>query len=121
MKRFLFLAFFVLATPIALAEELPDAYTANPSVYQFLFENERVRVMEMKLQPGEEIPMHQHDYPHSVYVLEAGQLTTTTAEGARLVSETKVGQLIWLDAKPHALKNTGTTTVRALLTEVKGE
>lgn len=118
-KTFSFLGALILVSSLACAEELPDAYDANSAVYQSLFENDRIRVMEMTLKPGDEIPMHRHEYPHSVYVLEAGQMTSTNPQGVALVAETKAGQLIWLEAKPHRLQNTGTTVLRALLTEIK--
>lgn len=114
-----FLILLILVSSTAFGEQLPDAYEANPSVYKFLYENDAVRVTEMTLKPGDEIPMHRHEWPHSVYVLEAGQMTSTAPDGAARVAETKAGQVIWLEAKPHRLKNTGSTVLRALLTEVK--
>lgn len=31
---------------------------------KMLFENDRVRVWELRLEPGEESPVHQHDHDH---------------------------------------------------------
>ncbi len=123
MKHFFKLAFVwsVLISVSAFAEELPDSYAVKPSVCKFLFENEETRVMEMTLQPGEEIPMHRHDWPHLVYVMEPGQMTSTGPDGSSRIAEARAGQVIWMDAKPHALKNSGATVVRALLTEIKNK
>ena len=50
---------------------------------KLVFENERVRVWEFTLQPGETIPAHTHDHDYFFYRIEGGTLqpktSTTTA------------------------------------------
>ena len=46
-----------------------DAVVAAPANHKVLFENERVRVLEVILDIGEEEPVHHHRWP-SVFVLD---------------------------------------------------
>lgn len=46
-----------------------DAVTAAPDHHKVLFENERVRVLEVTLEPNDEEPVHHHRWP-SVFVLD---------------------------------------------------
>ena len=46
---------------------------------KLIFENERVRVWEFTLQPGETIEAHKHDHAYFFYPLEGGTLEVTRA------------------------------------------
>lgn len=46
-----------------------DAVVAAPRHHKALFENERVRVLEVTLEPNDEEPVHHHRWP-SVFVLD---------------------------------------------------
>jgi hypothetical protein len=46
-----------------------DAVIAAPANHKVIFENERVRVLEVILEPGEEEPVHHHRWP-SIFVLD---------------------------------------------------
>ncbi len=63
--------------------------------------------------------MHTHAYPHVVYVIEGGQLTITHPDGSSKVVNAKPGEVIWLGVETHEAQNTGTTTLRATITEIK--
>ena len=43
------------------------------SGYKLLLENKKVRVMEIRLKPGEMSPMHNHPNDHVVYVVKDAQ------------------------------------------------
>lgn len=105
---------------LALAEEAyPGPHEAGPNIYKKLFENERARISEIKFEPGESIPMHHHAYDHSIYILEAGQLTITKPDGTSSVVDAKVEDVMWMGIEDHAAKNTGSTVLRGLVTEIK--
>ena len=40
-----------------------DAVTAAPKNHKVLFENDRLRVLEVILEPNEEEPIHHHRWP----------------------------------------------------------
>ncbi len=130
MKRVLSLMVVLLmAASAGFAEEAvvsqasgsayPGPHEAGPSIYTKIFENDAVRVSEIKFNPGDQIPMHHHSYGHSLYILEGGQLTITAPDGKATVLDATAGQVMWMGVEDHSAKNTGTTTVRVLITEVK--
>jgi len=95
-----------------------DAAQVAPNVYTVLFENERVRLLEARLRPGDSSAMHSHpDY--LVYGLGDSKVTFTSASGESADVELKAGQTMWRDAEEHSAKNLGTTDVVALLFELK--
>jgi hypothetical protein len=60
-----------------------DAATVASNVYTVLFENERVRLLEARLKPGDSSALHSHpDY--LVYNLEDGRVKFSGASGDHL-------------------------------------
>ena len=51
------------------AQHTLDAMTAAPDHHEVLLENERVRVLDTRLGPGESTPVHTHCWPAVLYVL----------------------------------------------------
>jgi quercetin dioxygenase-like cupin family protein len=97
-----------------------DALLASPANFKLLFENEYVRVVEYVVQPGQQDQWHTHPAKVS-YVAEGGALRISTADGQSFLADEKTGTATW--AGPvgrHFVQNVGTTTVRIILTEVKG-
>ena len=47
-----------------------DAVTAAPDQHRVIFENARLRVLEVTLEPGDEEPVHHHRWP-SVFVFDS--------------------------------------------------
>ena len=47
-----------------------DAVSAAPKHHKVLFENDRLRVLEVTLEPNDEEPVHHHRWP-SVFVFDA--------------------------------------------------
>ena len=101
------------------AQTYPGPQEAAPNVYRQLFDNEKVRVSEIKFNPGDKAPMHAHPWPHAVYVIEAGQLTLTHPDGSVSIADAKAGDVLYMPAETHEAVNTGTTLVRATVTELK--
>lgn len=62
-----------------------DAVKAAPRHHKVLFENDRVRVLEVILEPNDEEPVHHHRWP-SVFVLDQIKppITDISPEGERL-------------------------------------
>ena len=112
---------FMVCSGLTYAEETtyPGPQEAAPNVYTQLFDNERVRVSEIKFNPGDKAAMHTHPYPHAIYILEGGQLTLTHPDGTQAVVDAKQGEVLWMDVETHESVNTGATVVRATITEIK--
>ncbi len=111
---FVAMALAILAAP-ALAQ---DPLKAAPTMYKLVFENERVRVMEVTFKVGEKIAPHSHP-DHFAYILEAGKLKISKPDGTGGELDGKVGDVVWIPAETHSGQNVGTTTMRILVVELK--
>jgi quercetin dioxygenase-like cupin family protein len=98
---------------------IPDALTAAPGAYGLLLENEKVRVMEVRLKPGQKAPMHNHPNDHVVYVLNSARFRLSFPDGKDAIFDLNAGQVLWLEAGPHETENVGTTDGQNLVIEVK--
>src|SRR3989338_1750565 len=104
MKKMIMLAVLLMGrlAVSAGAMDYPDPYQAGPNVYERnAFENERVRVNEIRFELGEEIAMHSHP-DHFLYVLEAGTLLLSHPDGTSSEFKGEVGQVAWIPAESHA-------------------
>ena len=123
MKRYFFILTALLFTfsASAFAEEkiYPGPQEAAPNVYKKLFDNESVLISEITFKPGDKAPMHTHPYKHSVYIIEGGELTLSRPGGTSAVATAKAGDVLWFPAETHEALNTGITTVRGVITEIK--
>jgi quercetin dioxygenase-like cupin family protein len=95
-----------------------DPLAVAPEMYRLLFENERVRVMEVSFQPGQKIAAHSHP-DHYVYVAEAGTLRIFKPDGTSTDVTVNVGDVVWIAAETHWAENIGATPVRLVVNEIK--
>lgn len=86
---------------------------------KLVFENERVKVWEFTLAPGERIEAHTHDHDYLFYVIEGGTLEVSRASGdTRLTLEP--GQVLYRrGGDAHAAKNVGAARYHEILVEIK--
>jgi hypothetical protein len=94
-----------------------DPACTDPDKYRVIFENDRVRVLEYRDQPGDKTQPHRH--PDSVmYTLSAFRRRLRAGHGARDVVMDP-GRAYWLPAQTHAGENIGTTATHVLFVELK--
>jgi beta-alanine degradation protein BauB len=89
-----------------------------------LFENERVKVWDFVLEPGEALPMHTHRRDHVIVVIEGGDLEVEYGDGRRQAytprrGDVHFGQVDGAAADTHDARNVGTTRYRNLIIELK--
>lgn len=95
-----------------------DAAQVAPHIYKVVFENDRVRVLEVTMQPGDSSEMHSHpDY--FAYLLTDGKARFSTPSGETDEIEWPAGTPMWREAEEHATENVGDTPIRALFVEPK--
>jgi hypothetical protein len=72
-----------------------DAVVAAPKHHKVIFENERIRVLEVTLEPNDEEPIHHHRWP-SVFVFDQvqGPVHDFAPDGAKLPPNRDVIQAI---------------------------
>ena len=100
-------------------DKAQDAMKAASKVYRLLMENEKVRVMDLQLRPGEKAPMHNHPSKHVVYVISDTKLRLTSPDGKSSELDLKAGQTVWMEAESHEAANIGKTDGHLLVVEVK--
>ena len=95
-----------------------DAAKVASHVYKVVFENERARVLDVRMKPGESTTIHSHpDYV--VYLLSGGKVRFTSPSGESAEVELPAGASMWRKAEEQATENIGTTEVHALFFEPK--
>jgi beta-alanine degradation protein BauB len=99
--------------------EIPDVLEVKKSGYTLLLENKKVRVMEIKLKPGEISPMHNHPNDHVIYVVKDAQFKLSFPNGKNDVFDLIKGQVLWIEAGPHQTENTGSTDGHCIVVETK--
>ena len=96
---------------------MSDPVESNPSLYSVVFENERVRVLEYRDQPGDRTTPHTH--PDSVMItMSAFDRRLSVGDQVREVS-LESGGAAWLPAQTHAGENIGTTETHVMFVELK--
>ena len=101
------------------ARMTPDNTPQQHALRSELLENAAVLVVETTYPAGGSVPLHEHHFPHVLYVIEGGTLQTTAPDGNVTRLEVRPGQVFWRDAQSHSTRNTGPTTVRIVEVEVK--
>jgi quercetin dioxygenase-like cupin family protein len=87
---------------------------------KLIFENEKVKVWEFTLAPGETIESHRHDHDYFFYAIEGGTLEVTRASG--VVQATLDPGKVYYRQKgdTHAARNIGDSRYHEILVELKG-
>lgn len=86
-----------------------------------IFENHRVRVMEIVNPPGGKIPLHNHDLPGVIIVHQTAENIIRNSSG-KIVSKGKPPQgAVWAEANgPHySIENIDTTPMHLYRIELK--
>jgi beta-alanine degradation protein BauB len=109
----------------AYAEELesaPSNFEVGTTVW---FENDRIRVWEILLQPGERGAFHSHVTHYFWTVVEGSRGLQRFADGTFVVRDYLVGETKYLEHTPetaliHDLENVGDSPLRFVTVELLG-
>src|SRR6185503_2451905 len=110
-------AFFIALTGTKLLFS-QDPVRVAPKNVEVVFENDRVRVLEVRIKPGEKIPMHSHP-PHLTYTLSDFRGKYSTPDGDNISNLGKTNAWSWTAAITHDSENVGTTEIHAFAIELK--
>jgi mannose-6-phosphate isomerase-like protein (cupin superfamily) len=103
-----------------------DAMVAAPDHHEILLENDKVRVLDTRLAPGERTPLHTHASAAALYVMSWSDFVRRDADGNVIVDSRSwdrrpaVGEALWLPPlPPHSVENVGTDDLRLIAVELK--
>jgi len=103
-----------------------DALVAAPAHHRLLFENERVRVLDTRIPPGDTVPVHTHRWPSLYYVISSAQFVRRDAGNEVLLDTRLLEQPFELPSAawseplpPHSLENVDDTELHLIGVELK--
>jgi quercetin dioxygenase-like cupin family protein len=96
----------------------PDPVYASPDVYRVMFENDSVRVLDIKLKAGEQSEMHSHP-SYLVYALSSCKIKFSSMDGESGDFDIRAGETMWRDAESHSATNIGDSDCHVLNIEIK--
>lgn len=95
------LAVFVAGLAVGAGiEDALDPAKAAPHIYKVVFENERVRVLDVTTRNGEQSPLHSHPDRLVVYLGSCAWLETT-GDGRRRMQSYSTGDVVWEPGMLH--------------------
>ena len=122
MKRVYILLFVLLVTGLvrgdASVTRVQDPLIVNAKTIALKLENKRVRVLEATLKPGDKEQTHSHP-AYVIYVIAGGKFRNHAQDGTVTDGEFKTGDVIYREPMTHWAENTGDTTIRLELVELK--
>ena len=103
-----------------------DAMAAATDHHKVLFENDRVRVLDSRVAPGDQTPVHTHRWPGVLYIIGSSDFLRYDGGGNVVLdsreSDKKAvsGSAMWTDSlTPHFVRNVGTEEIRVIAVELK--
>jgi hypothetical protein len=103
-----------------------DAMSVAAEHHEVLLENDRVRVLDTRLGPGERTPVHTHQWPAVLYILGWSDFIRYAPEGGVLLdsrtmpAKPPVGTSLWsAPLAPHYVHNIGEGSLHVIAVELK--
>ena len=102
-----------------------DAVIAAPNHHTILLENDRVRVLDTRIEPGDKTPLHTHRWPSVYYIISIADFVRRDAEGNVLVDTRQrpkgpIPKSVWsAPLLPHTLENVGDVAIHVVSVEIK--
>lgn len=116
IKAFTSLLFIATCAAAAMAQ---DPVKVDSSHYKVEFENAQVRVLRVKLGPGEKSIMHRHPNAVAIFITDVNG-KFTFPNGTSENTSRKAGDVLWTPAVVHQPENVGTEAFEVVVVELKG-
>jgi beta-alanine degradation protein BauB len=100
------------------AASVQDPLVVNAKTMTLKLDNNRVRVLEANLKPGDKEQLHSHP-AYVIYVIEGGKIRNHATDGTITDGEFKKGDVLYRDPLTHWAENIGNTTIKLIVTELK--
>lgn len=103
-----------------------DAMAAAPDHHDVVLENDHVRVLDTRLGPGEQTPLHEHAWPAVLHVMSWSDFVRVDAGGNVILDSRAAGMspapgaILWgAPLAPHSVRNVGDGELRVIAIELK--
>lgn len=96
-----------------------DPIEVSPHTYTVLLENDRVRVLEYRSQPGDKSPMASASEAVIYRLSPSYKLKFTYPDGKTELIDGKVGDVRWREEGMVEIENVGNTEAHAVIVELK--
>jgi hypothetical protein len=103
-----------------------DALVAAPQHHRLMYENERVRVLEVRIPRGQIVPVHTHRWPAVLYLQSWSEHMRRDQAGKLIFDSREVGSArvipsaVWCPPlPPHSVENIGEAELFVLSVELK--
>ncbi len=95
-----------------------DVLKVAPEQFKVLLENDKVRVLEFRMKPGDKQEMHTH--PATVHIeLTPTKVKITNPNGKAVEIGGKQGEVIWVGPVKHTVENIGSNEIHGYIVELK--
>ena len=115
LKAFASLLFIATCAAAAMAQ---DPVKVDSNHYKVEFENSQVRVLRVKVGPGEKSIMHRHPNAVAIFMTDVNG-KFTFPDGKTEAMSRKSGEVLWTPAVVHQPENVGTEAFEVVLVELK--
>ena len=103
-----------------MANEPSRESPTGPIGTEILYENDKVRVWDMKVPPGGKKAWHHHTMDYVIINITGGKIELETVQGHLATIDDKAGGVIWRDAgEKHELRNLSSRPYQNILIELK--
>jgi quercetin dioxygenase-like cupin family protein len=106
---------------MAMAQDEPTRENpCGPIGTEVVYENDRIRVWDMRVGPRGKKPWHHHQHDYIIISVTGGKVEIENVEGKSYIGEDKVGGVIWQDkGQKHELRNLTDAPYQNILVELK--
>jgi hypothetical protein len=82
-------------------EPIPDSTEMDPDGHKVVFENEHLRVLEVRSVSGQQLPTHSHP-PRLVVAIRGYRIKSTDLAGNEFVIDRRAGEATWVEHEVHS-------------------
>jgi hypothetical protein len=82
-------------------EPLPDATNVDPEGHKVVFENDHVRVLEVRGETGTDLALHSHP-PRVVVAIGPYRIKSVDLDGVETIIDRRPGQASWIEEEHHS-------------------
>ena len=81
----------------------PDSTVVDPDGHRVVLENDHVRILEVRVAEGQELPIHFHP-PRAVVAIGSYRLRSVDADGDVEIIDRRPGDVGWTDHEEHEVR-----------------